>query len=102
MRSIWKTTLWALLISLAVAGTVLFILVRFVLPGLQDDSPPSLYVIGEWEGQVAVFENDQPFPKQVFDSFVEALPPEQQQQVRQGIPVEDETQLSLLLEDLTS
>lgn len=102
MRSIWRTALWALGISLAIAGVALFILVRFVLPGLGDTQPPPMYTIGEWEGQVAVFERDQPFPKQVFDSFVDALPQEQQQQVRQGIPVEDETQLSLLLEDLTS
>ena len=102
MRPIWKTALWALVISLAVAGAVLFILLRFVLPQMEDSSPPPLYVIREWEGQVAVFEGDQSFPKQVFDSFVGALPPEQQRQVRQGIPVADDTQLSLLLEDLTS
>ena len=97
----WRTVLWALAFSLGLAAVVLLLLFLFVLPPSEEHSS-ARYVVGEWEGQVAVFEGDQDFPKQVFDSFVSTLPPAQQEQVRAGIPVEDETALSVLLEDLTS
>jgi len=48
-----------------------------------------------------VFEGDQPFPRQVFDTYVSTLPPELQQQVRQGVAAETDAQLSVLLEDYT-
>lgn len=101
MRSKWKNVLWAVSVALGLAALALLLLFLFVLPNEQVTAP-SRYVVGEWEGQVAVFEGDQDFPKQVFDSFVSTLPPAQQRQVREGIPVEDDAQLSLLLEDLTS
>ena len=37
-----------------------------------------------------------------FDDYVAALPEELRRQVMEGIPVEDEAQLSRLLEDCTS
>ena len=101
MRTKWQNVLWAVSVALGLAALALLLLFLFVLPHEQA-AAPSRYVVGEWEGQVAVFEGEQDFPKQVFDSFVGALPPAQQEQVRAGIPVEDDAQLSLLLEDLTS
>ncbi len=100
MRTMGRTLLWALAVSLLLAAVVLWLVFRFVLPS-DGRTVHAAYTIGEWEGQVAVFEGDQPFPRQVFDVYVETLPPEQQQQVRQGVPAEDETRLSVLLEDYT-
>ena len=102
MQQVWRSVLWALAISLALAAVILFIIFRFFLPAPAAAGQPSRYTIGEWEGQLAVFEGDQTFPMQVYDVFVSALPEEQRRQVQAGIPVEDETQLSLLLEDYTS
>lgn len=101
MRGVRHTWLWLLSISLLLAAVILWILFRFVLPVEGRSSRPAAYTIREWEGQVAVFERDQPFPRQVFDVYVETLPPEIQQQVRQGVPAEDEARLSVLLEDYT-
>ncbi|MBQ8683366.1 MAG: hypothetical protein IJ518_02475 [Clostridia bacterium] len=102
MQQAWKMTLWALAASLAAAAVILFLVFRFVLPPQETAGRAAPYTIRAWEGQVAVFQGDQPFPMQVFDSFVEALPEELRQKVLKGIPVEDEAQLSLLLEDYTS
>lgn len=100
MRTMGRTLLWALAVSLLLAAVVLWLVFRFVLPS-DGKTARAAYTIGEWEGQVAVFEGDQPFPRQVFDVYVETLPPEQQQQVRQGVPAEDDARLSVLLEDYT-
>lgn len=102
MQRTWRLTLWALTVSLAAAAVILFLLFRFVLPPEAVSPRSAPYTIREWEGQVAVFEGDQPFPMQVYDSFVAALPEELRRQVMEGIPVEDEAQLSRLLEDCTS
>lgn len=102
MSRSWKLALWALSGALATAAVTLFLIFRFVLPPDQPRQRTAAYTIGVWEGQVAVFEGDQPFPMQVYDSFVDALPEELRRQVLEGIPVEDKTQLSVLLEDYTS
>ena len=102
MQRAWRLTLWALTVSLTAAAIILFLLFRDVLPRDEGSGRPPAYTIKAWEGQVAVFEGDQPFPMQVFDSFVETLPEELRRQVLEGVPVEDATQLSLLLEDYTS
>ena len=100
MQRVWRTLLWALAVSLLLAAVVLWILFRYVLPAPGGGRPPA-YTIAAWEGKVAVFEGDQPFPRQVFDVYVEALPAEQRWQVQAGVAVEDDAQLSVLLEDYT-
>ena len=101
MHGVRHAWLWMISISLLLAAAILWVLFRFVLPVEGRYSRPPAYTIGEWEGQVAVFEGDQPFPRQVFDVYVEALPPEIRQRIRQGVPAEDDAQLSVLLEDYT-
>ncbi|MBQ4332253.1 MAG: BofC C-terminal domain-containing protein [Clostridia bacterium] len=102
MQRVGRLILWALVVSFALAAVILFFLFRYVLPAPGTARSTARYTIGEWEGQVAVFEGDQDFPRQVFDVYVNALPEQQRQQVLEGVPVEDETQLSILLEDYTS
>ena len=102
MQTVWRTLAWALAVSLLLAAVILWVVFRFVLPMDGGGARTPAYTIGEWEGQVAVFEGAQTFPRQVFDVYVETLPQEQQQQVRQGVPAENDAQLSVLLEDYTS
>lgn len=104
MRSTWRSVLLAVFVSLAIAAVALFVIFRFFLPARAETPTPytSRFVIGNWEGQVAVFEGQKDYPMQVFDMPVSALPEDMQKQVQAGIPVEDETELSLLLEDYTS
>lgn len=93
--------LWLLTLSLFLAAVILFVLFRFVLPAPTAATHTPLYTIGVWEGQVAVFERHQSYPKQVFDMPVSALPQELRQRVLEGVPAYTEAELSVLLEDYT-
>ena len=104
MRSVWRSVILALCISMAIAAVALFVIFRFLVPygEAKEKQYEPQFVIGSWEGQVAVFQGQQEYPMQVFDVYVSALPEEARRQVLDGIPVEDEAQLSVLLEDYTS
>lgn len=101
MHTVWRTLLWALAISLLLAAILLWGVFRYGLFLPDGGGRPPAYTIGAWEGKVAVFEGDQPFPRQVFEVYVEALPPEQRRQVQAGVAAENDAQLSVLLEDYT-
>ena len=101
MRRKSHPVLWMLTASFFLAAVVLFVLFRFVLSPPVDAAPKPLYTIGVWEGQVAVFERQQSYPKQVYDMPLSALPYEVRQQILDGVPVYSEEELSLLLEDYT-
>ena len=103
MSSTWRSVVLALAIALALAAIILFVLFRWVLPGegpFNGTQEPA-YVIGDWQGQVAVFEGRQAYPMQVFDVYVGTLPATQRQQVLDGVPVHDGEQLWQVLEDYT-
>lgn len=101
MQQIGKPLLWALAASAVVLAVGLFLVVRFVLPQPAREAAPPRYTIGVWEGQVAVFEGEQPFPKQVFEVAVNTLPEELRRKIVDGVPAYSEAQLSVLLEDYT-
>ena len=101
MHRVWRTLVWALAASVLLAAVILFVVFRFMLPGMGVRESIPRYTIGAWEGQVAVFEGDQAFPRQVFDVYIAALPEEQRRQVLEGVPAETDAQLSVLLEDYT-
>ena len=100
MSSVWRSLLWALSVSLMLAAVILFLLFRYVMP-VETTTRPARYTIGAWEGQVAVSERDSTYTWQVFDVFVDTLPPQQRQEVLDGVPAEDDSRLSILLEDYT-
>ena len=96
-----RPALWMLTASFALAAVVLFVLFRFVLPAPAQAAPVPPYTIGVWEGQVAVFERHQEYPKQVYDMPLSGLPYELRRQLLEGVPAYSEDELSVLLEDYT-
>ena len=101
MREKRHPMLWILTASFLLSAVVLFVLFRFVLAPPVDAAPVPMYTIGVWEGQVAVFERHQEYPKQVYDMPLSGLPYELRQQLLEGVPAYSEAELSVLLEDST-
>ncbi|MDD2362182.1 MAG: hypothetical protein PHH84_04400 [Oscillospiraceae bacterium] len=61
-----------------------------------------MYMIGSWEDKLAVFAPPDTAPYQVYDVYLSTLPEEEQQRIKNGIQVFDESTLTALLEDYTS
>ncbi len=63
----------------------------------------ALYVVlGSWKGYVALFEQGQEEPKQIFPTSVESLPEADQSALAEGIIVRNQRDLNQLLEDYLS
>ena len=60
------------------------------------------YVLGEYEGYLAVFRGEQQKPYQVLQMPVQLLPEEDQGAIEAGIHVQTEQELRRLLEDFAS
>ena len=101
MREKRHPILWVLIASFLLSAVGLFVLFRFVLAPPVDAAPVPLYTIGVWEGQVAVFERHQQYPKQVYDMPLSGLPYELRRQLLEGVPAYSDAELSVLLEDYT-
>ena len=96
----------------AVGLTVVVCVSLLFLPAFSADDPSeaestastakSLYRVGEWEGQLAVFLEGQTRPDQVYDVYISTLPEEEQERLAAGIRVADDAALQRLLEDYTS
>ena len=103
MNSTWRYVILALAVALLLAAVTLFVIFQWILPGkmpfMTTEEPQ--YVIGNWQGQVAVFEGKQRYPMQVFDVYLNTLPAEERQQVLDGIPVTDGKRLWQVLENYT-
>ncbi len=56
------------------------------------------YVIKDYNGRVAVFQNGSDRPEEILDCPLDSLPQEEALRVRNGIPVSDEAQLQRLIE----
>ena len=102
MHTTARNILLAVAISLTIAAIALFVIFRVILPTrAQSYTPPPAYTIGEWDGKVAVFEGDDTYPMQIFDTDVAGLPDEQRAQVEEGVPVDRAEELYRILEDYT-
>ena len=55
-----------------------------------------------WEGKLALFTGDNPAPDEVYDVYIQSLPPEEQERLNAGIAVDTEEELAGWLEDYTS
>ena len=60
------------------------------------------FIVGAWEGYVALWRQGQTEPMRVFPYSVASLPPADQRALEKGIVIEDETELAHLLEDYLS
>ncbi len=101
-----KAILWTVI----TVGAVLVItggVIRYRQIHATDTVPPSVSdapyrVVGEWEGQVAVFLPDANIPETVYDTPVSALPAKERERLASGVAVTDEAALFRLLEDYLS
>lgn len=63
----------------------------------------ALYLLlGSWKGYVALFENGQEEPKQIFPCPVDSLPEADQQALAEKIPFRNQRDLQQALEDYLS
>ena len=65
-------------------------------------APQGGYLVKEYQGKVAVFVGEEEDPGMVLDLYVQYLPPYDQQQLKEGVPVADYAALVRLLEDYAS
>ena len=60
------------------------------------------YTLSVYDGRVAVFENGEAKPVEVFDVYITSLPYNEQIKLLDGLTVSDRSELQQLIEDYTS
>ena len=55
-------------------------------PAVQPESQDHEYILGEWEGRLAVYRTGESEPDSVLDVYLGLLPPADAQALREGIP----------------
>ena len=109
-KSMWRITFLCLGILLFSTTTVVLMRLERAGKMLPQPETPSTtfakrergFMIGVWEGQLAVFEIGDPQPTQVYEVFVASLPFEEQVRLKAGVIVPDRPALAALIEDYTS
>ncbi|MCI8554371.1 MAG: hypothetical protein HFJ80_05440 [Clostridiales bacterium] len=71
-------------------------------PGAKAAPAAAGYIVGAWEGRLAVFIKGDSAPSQVYDVYIATLPEEEQQRLAEGVFAAGEGELAMLLEDYTS
>ena len=71
-------------------------------PDDAEETPAAMYLLGVWQGNVAVLEPKERLPMRVTETPVSSLPRPDQQALEQGIPVYNAEELAALLEDYGS
>ena len=71
-------------------------------PDDAEETPSAMYLLGVWQGNVAVLEPKERLPMRVTETPVSSLPRPDQQALEQGIPVYTAEELAALLEDYGS
>ncbi len=66
--------------------------------GLQRESG---FVIGSWEGRLAVFVSGEVQPMRVYEVYIASLPLAEQARLKEGVAVPDHPTLAALIEDYT-
>ena len=59
-------------------------------------------LLGTWKGYVALFEKGKEEPRQIFPCLVDSLPEEDQQILKEGLPIHSQKALQEALEDYLS
>lgn len=57
------------------------------------------FLLGAWNGRLAVWKDEDPQPVHVFDCRISSLPPADQILLRRGIPAANSQELAALIED---
>ena len=75
------------------------------LSSLPEDSLTSHeagWILGVWNGQLAVFAPGAPEPYELYDIYIASLPEEEQARLQGGVIAKSKSDLESLLEDYTS
>lgn len=69
---------------------------------VSEESEPEKVLLGIFEGKLALFAGESPYPNIVYDFYVRNLPQEDRERLSEGILVSSESELDSLLEDFMS
>lgn len=98
-----RTVVLAVALCAALAcGVCAFLYLRFGREAPSPTEQPAAYTLGAFDGKLAVFEGDSRFPMKLYEVAIASLPSDEQQRLKDGIPVADAGALERLLEDYTS
>lgn len=85
--------------------SVLFIRINNDIERREAEAHPvhdTQYTIKDYNGRIAVFENDNSYPQSVYDSYTSVLPETDQRRLQEGIVVNNTADLQRIIEDYTS
>ena len=61
-----------------------------------------LYILGEYDGKVALYKRDFAMPVEIYDVYLSSLPESERQLLKEGITAQSDEQAQKLIEDYTS
>lgn len=106
MQKILKRSIISVIICLFF---VLIIGVAALSVHKKSDIPPSTatetvpkYKFSVYENRLALFENGDTMPAEIFDTYIEDLPPTEQVRIAAGIFADTEAEIQQIIEDYTS
>ena len=102
-----RIMMWTLIavsaVTLTVCGFVWAIQETVTAPSSDvSQRQQAAYTIGGWQGKLAVYVGGSNTPRDVYDIYISSFPPQEQEKLTAGIPVQNEEELNSLLEDYTS
>lgn len=69
---------------------------------LSSQNESDYYIIKEYQGKIAIFEDDITTPYAIYDTYTSVLPETDRQKLKEGILVKDKDELQKVIEDYTS
>lgn len=97
-----RRTLCLLLIGPAIfllCISAYFLLMPLFAPQAETQPPSPSYTLSEYNGQLALFRDDQDEPVARYEAYTNLLPPDDVSLLQEGIPVSSQEELQRLLED---
>lgn len=102
-RVILYGILLGVMLLVILCGIGVFLVRRAAEEPTAPTSEEVVFVVGEWNGHLAVFENGKEPPAQWYEEvWVSSFPPEEQRRLAAGIPVSSAAELAAVLEDYTA
>lgn len=103
-----KKTVTCIVLSASILVVALFFVFLSFLRNLTNpvdyhySAQPYPYTVQEYNGKIGVFRSNEKTPFQVIDLSPALLPPYDQAELEEGIPIRNESELQKILEDYTS